>query len=63
MVNLEQGKQHLIIKRDGSKEQYNPDKLFKVTNWATNENETITHILLVLLLLFRHIRNHYLLPY
>lgn len=46
MVNLEQGKQHLIIKRDGSKEQYNPEKLFKVTNWATNENEIITHTLL-----------------
>lgn len=46
MVNLEHGKQHMIIKRDGSKELYNPEKLFKVTNWATNENESITHTLL-----------------
>ena len=46
MVKLENGKTHLIIKRDGRKEPYDPNKLLKVTSWACNNDETSTSQLL-----------------
>lgn len=46
MVELTENKEHMIIKRDGRKEKFNPEKLLKVTNWATNNYDEITKQLL-----------------
>ena len=46
MIELENGKTHLIIKRDGRKEPYDPNKLLKVTSWACNNDENATKQLL-----------------
>jgi len=45
-VALINNKTHLVIKRNGSLEKYNPDKLRKVILWAAEDNETFTDQLL-----------------
>lgn len=45
MIQLDSNKKHIIIKRDGRKEEFNQEKLFRVINWAT-ENENYTNELL-----------------
>ena len=39
MIKVVENKKHLVIKRDGRQEPYNPDKLYKVALWATEDNE------------------------
>ena len=46
MIELVEGKQHQVIKRDGGIENYNEDKMFKVLLWATNNNEVLAKELL-----------------
>jgi len=37
MVELKEGKKHIVIKRDGREEPYSEEKLYKVIKWAVNE--------------------------
>ena len=48
-VTLVKNKQHMIIKRDGRLEPYDPTKLRKVILWATDNNEAMTDQLLTAL--------------
>jgi len=42
MIRLINGKQHLVVKRDGRTEPYNPEKLYKVLYWATTHKTNIS---------------------
>ena len=46
MIELEQNKQHLIIKRNGQTEEYDPSKMRRVIYWATQENDILTNEIL-----------------
>lgn len=42
MINLVDGKKHIVIKRDGREEEFSWEKLRKVINWATDNKEVFT---------------------
>ncbi|WP_300716293.1 ATP cone domain-containing protein, partial [uncultured Brachyspira sp.] len=46
MLNLVEGKKHIIIKRDGREEPFNEEKLRKVIDWATEGKEVFSNKLL-----------------
>jgi len=46
MIELAEGKKHLVIKRDGRVEPYNPDKMYKVCLWMCDGNEILAQELL-----------------
>jgi len=45
-IELENSKKHLVVKRSGKVEPYNPDKLYKVLLWAADGNEVIANSIL-----------------
>lgn len=46
MIEAIDGKANLVIKRNGTLEPYDPNKLFKVLLWACNDNETLANSIL-----------------
>ncbi len=41
MIELQKGKKHLVVKRDGRLEPYNPNKMYKVCLWMADGNEIL----------------------
>jgi len=46
MIELVEGKQHQVIKRNGDVENYNENKMLKVLLWATDDNKILAEELL-----------------